>query len=107
MTALVWGSLAFFLIVLIGGLVALAVLGLRAWRAVRAVQREGTEIIGRVMDSADNLTANLDRLERKARDLEVAVGHLRRSLARAAVLVGAIQDIRGAVAGVQAFLPQK
>jgi hypothetical protein len=106
-TLLVWASLAFFVVVLFGGLATLAVTGLRAWRTVRAVQREGTETIGRVMDAADKLTTNLDRMERKIRDLELAVAHLRRSLARAAVLVGAVQDIRAAVAGVQAFLPQK
>ena len=107
MAVLIWASLGFFLVVLLGGLAALAVTGLRAWRTVRAVQREGTEVIGRVMESADKLTSNLGRLERKARDLELAVAHLRRSLARAAVLVGAIQDIRAAVSGIQAFVPQK
>ena len=107
MTVLVWASLGFFLVVLVAGLAALVVTGLRAWRTVRAVQSEGTQIVGRVMDATEKLTANLERMERKVRDLELAVAHLRRTLARAAVLVGAVQDIRGAVAGVQAFWPQK
>jgi hypothetical protein len=104
---LTWGALGFFLFVLLAGLIGLTTIGLRAWRTVRAVQRESTDLLGRVMGSADTLTANLDRLERKTRDLELAVAHLRVSLARAAVLLGAVQEIRDTVSGVRAFVPQK
>jgi hypothetical protein len=104
---LTWGALGFFLFVLLAGLIGLTITGLRAWRTVRTVQRESTDVLGRVMGSADTLTANLDRLERKTRDLELAVAHLRGSLARAAVLLGAVQEIRDAVSGIQAFVPSK
>src|SRR5437868_4542767 len=107
MTLLTWAALGFFLFVLIAGLVGLALTGLAAWRTVRAVQRESTAVLGRVMDSAETLTTNLDRLERKARDLELAVAHLRRSLARAGVLLGAVQEVRDAVSGIRAFVPSK
>jgi hypothetical protein len=106
-TILIWSALGFFLIVLLAGLIGLTITGLRAWRTVRAVQRESTDVLGRVMRSADTLTANLDRLERKARNLELAVADLRRSLARAGVLLGAVQEIRSAVSGVRAFVPSK
>ncbi len=107
MALLTWSALGFFLFVLLAGLAGLAITGLRAWRTVRTVQRESTDVLGRVMESADTLTANLERLQRKTRDLELAVAHLRGSLARAAVLLGAVQEIRGAVSGVRAFVPSK
>ena len=107
MAVLTWSALGFFLFVLLAGLIGLTITGLRAWRTVRAVQRESTDVLGRVMRSADTLTADLDRLERKARNLELAVADLRRSLARVGVLLGAVQEMSNAVSGVRAFVPQK
>ena len=107
MTLLTWSALGFFLFVLVAGLIGLGVIGLAAWRTLRAVQREAGAVLGRVTGSVDTLTVNLDRLERKARDLELSVARLRRSLERAGVLLEAVQEIRDVVSGVRAFVPTK
>jgi hypothetical protein len=103
----IWVCLGFCLAALLGGTV---------WVTASAVHalRQTKRIPGRVLGQLDALAARVTVLERRvaslggrAEDLQRNLAHLSVSLARLRTLLDALQEVRGAVAGVLAFLPSK
>ena len=107
MTALTWAALSFFLLVLVSGTIALAVLGLAGWRTVRGLQRGVLAELNVLAGRGAALEARAAALGERGEELQETVARLNRSLARARVLLLAVHDVRSAVLGIRAFLPTK
>jgi hypothetical protein len=107
MTTALWACLGFFLLALVASLVWVAVNALQALRRTR-------QIPGRMIGQIDELTARVTVLEGRTAGLaghsellQRNLAHLNGSLVRLRILLEALQDVRGAVDNVRAFLPSK
>ena len=107
MTALTWSALSFFLFVLVGGTVGLAVVVVDGWRALRGFRRGALAELTAVGERVAALEARVGGLGERADELQRSVARLNRSLARARVLLLGVHDVQGLIAAVRAFVPRK
>jgi hypothetical protein len=103
----VWASLGFFVAVLIGGTIWVAVNGLHAWRRAGRVP-------GRLLGQISELSAGAAVLEQRAAALGSEGAILQRNVAelsadieRTRTIVAATEDARNAIAFARLFLPTK
>jgi hypothetical protein len=107
MALLVWISLAFLVVALVGSIATAAVRGLRLWRGFRAVS-------GAVSSALDDVSRRAAEAERRAvalgehgEGLQAAVERLRESLAQLAVLRSAATDARATLFAFRGVVPRK
>jgi hypothetical protein len=107
MSALIWVSLAFLLLALIGGLGFAGVRALAAWRAFRLLRR-------RVGDALLDTTRRLAQAEQRlagaaeaAARLDRARLQLQEGLATAAILAAAVGEARAVVGRARGIVPRK
>lgn len=97
MALLPLGSLVFFVVAAIGGTAFAALRGLRAWRALRRLQRTVGAGIVEVARGIDGAEARLARAGESAAKLDRARARLNESLAVFSVLAAAAGDARAAL----------
>jgi hypothetical protein len=106
MSAVIWGSLAFFLVVLVAGSATVGGLGLVLWRRVRATLASSSQVMGDLATGMEALDTRLVRVEGGTTELDRAAARLSGSLSRARILLAAAQESRNAIAGWLRFVPR-
>lgn len=106
-TALFWASLALFLAVLVGGVAFCAVAGLRGWRTFRDATRSLTQSLEERLAAAEALGERAERAGARSEEVLVAVGRLRRSIARTQVLLAAFGEVTSLWSALRRLVPVK
>jgi hypothetical protein len=106
MSALIWGSLALFLVVLVVGLVVVGILAFALWRRARVTLDTGSQAMDDLAASMEGLEARLSRAEGQTTELERVAARLSRSLAGARILLASAQESRDSISGWLRFIPR-
>ena len=106
MSALLWASLAFFLVVLVTGSASVGWVGLRFWRTLRGAMATGTRVTGELADQMEALDTRVKRSEGSTAELQRASAHLAKSVGRARILLASAQESHAAIAGWLRFVPR-
>jgi hypothetical protein len=107
MSTAVWAGLGFLCFAVIVGAGWVVFQLVQAWRMLR---RLPGGMLGRVGEVTRGLAEVQDRVaavEKQVGDLQVRIESLSASLARARVLMGAVSEVRTAVASARSFFPTK
>jgi TolA-binding protein len=102
-----WVCLALFLAVGVLSAAVGAVLALRTFRAVRAVQANLLDAVERLARDADALAARAEQMGGRVEELERHFEDVRRSAAKLGVLQWALGDSLGAVTRLRRAVPRK
>jgi hypothetical protein len=106
MDAIFWVALALFLV---AGISAFVLIGLRAWRAWQAfvsLAAAGAEAAERLAAATEQLQARSEAAATRIEELNVAVAQLRRTQARARVLLGAWGEVTSLVKAARVVSPR-
>ena len=106
MDAIFWVALAFFLV---AGFSAFVLIGLRAWRAWQAfvsLAAAGAAAAERLAAATDQLQARSETAATRIEELNVAVAQLRRTQARARVLLGAWGEVTSLLKAARVVSPR-
>ena len=106
MDAIFWVALAFFLV---AGISAFVLIGLRAWRAWQAfvsLAAAGAAAAERLAAATEQLQARSEAAATRIEELNVAVAQLRRTQARARVLLGAWGEVTSLLEAARVFSPR-
>jgi len=104
---LVWGALAAMFIAILGGLVFVAVRGLRAWRDVKRFRRHGSKAFDHLTVAAAEMAEKAAARVEGAEELQRSAARLQRSLAELAVLRRAVEEAQDTLAFPPALLARK
>jgi len=94
MSALIWASLAVFLVASIVGLVFAARRGLAAWRTLRACQRTLEPAIADMNARVEAMQTRVEAAPGSSARVERATQRLQKSLEEARIISEAFQDAR-------------
>jgi hypothetical protein len=106
MTTVIWGALAFFLVVLVAGSAAVGGFGLVLWRRVHVTLDNSSQVMGDLATGMETLDTRLGRIEGRTTELDHAASRLSLSLGRARILLAAAQESRDAIEGWLRFVPR-
>ena len=106
-SAVLWGALAFCILVVVASLAGLALLGWRGWRQLKALRAGLLASLEELGDSVAAVEERLASVETKSVDLQQSSERLSESLARARVLVGAAKEVGDLVGRVRGVVPTK
>jgi hypothetical protein len=106
-SAVLWGAVAFCLLVVVVALAGSALLALRGWRQLKAIRSGLLAALEELTDSVAGIEQRLGAVEGRAADFQHAVDRLSRSLAQARVLVGAAREVGDLVGRVRGVVPTK
>ncbi|HST25624.1 MAG TPA: hypothetical protein VLJ76_06505 [Gaiellaceae bacterium] len=107
MTTAVWAAFGFLCLAVAGSFAWVVYQLVQAWRQVRRLPAGSLEQIGQMTRSLSDVEKRVAGLEHQLTDLQQQVDGLSVSLARARVLMGAVQEVRSAVASARSFIPGK
>jgi hypothetical protein len=107
MEALFWAALGFLVVSFVAGAGLVAVRGWRAWQAFASLAAGAGAGADRFLSRAEQLAAHGERTAARAQELAAALDRLRRTQARARILLGAAGEVRDLLRSVRAFVPQK
>ncbi|HKP18017.1 MAG TPA: hypothetical protein VJT84_06015 [Gaiellaceae bacterium] len=106
MDAFFWAALGLFVLAVAAGGAFLGARVLRAWRAFASLaDAAGTSVV-QLTNRVDQLAAHGERSTARIHELTEAVERLRKTHARAMVLVGAVAEVQEALRLVRAFVPR-
>ena len=103
----IWAALGFLCFAVAAGTVWVSYQLLQAWRLLR---RLPGGILGQVAElnrGLQELERRVSTVERQVTDLQENVRSLSASLARARVLMGAVGEVRSAIASARSLIPTK
>jgi pimeloyl-ACP methyl ester carboxylesterase len=106
-TALLWASLALFLAALVGGVAFCLVVAVRGWRTFRDTSRLLTRSLEERLSAAEALALRAKRAGARSEEVLAAVGRLRRSIARAQVLLVAFGEVTSLWSALRRLVPVK
>ena len=105
-TTAIWVGLGIFCIAVAAGTAWVGYQLVRSWRQLRELPR--------LVDELGRLNRNVSDVERRVASVQLQISDLQRqadslsvTLARARVLMGAVNEVRSAVDSVRTFLPTK
>ncbi len=107
MSTLVWCAVGFCLFAVVAGIALAAANALRGWRRLKALRKGGLQTITDLTGRVETLERRLTGLGSRIGELDESIGSLNLSLARAKVLLGALQEVQETFASVRAFVPTK
>src|SRR5215831_13849301 len=105
-SALTWGSLGFFLFVLVAGSSTVGGIGWGFWRQLQATLDSSSAAVGDLATSMEALDAKVRRVEGGTAELQGAAARLSRSGTRARILLASAQESREVIAGWLQSLPR-
>jgi hypothetical protein len=105
MDAFFWAALAFFLLAGVAGAVFVGVRAWVTWQAFVSVAAAGAAAAERLETATAELQARSEKLAGRVEELNAAVGRLRRTQARARILLGAWGEVTGLIRAARAFVP--
>jgi hypothetical protein len=106
-TPVLWGALAFFVLVTTTTAVGIAVLALRGWRQMQEVRAGLLVQMEQLNTSLAAIERRLGGVEERTADLQESIDRLSVALAKARVLMGAAREVGDVVGRVRAVIPQK
>jgi predicted nuclease with TOPRIM domain len=104
---LLWASLALFLAAVVGGVAFCAVAAVRGWRTFRSVSRSLTQSLEERLAEAEALAERAERAGARTEEVLAAVARLRRSVARARVLLVAFGEVTSLWSALRRLVPVK
>ena len=104
---MLWISLGVVLVSLTGGALYVFMRVRSLWRAFKSFTAAVDGLMRELTASLDRLSANAEALGSETPKLEAALGRLRHSLARAAVLRAAMRDVQDSFGRLTAVYPRK
>jgi hypothetical protein len=105
--SLVWIGLFVLLLALTAGAVHVFLRARSFWRTFKSFSPAMDGTVRQLTISTDRLDASVDAFGAAAPRLDASLERLRGSLARAAVLSAAVQDVRDSFGRLTAFYPRK
>ncbi len=102
--SLLWAAIAFLAAVLVAGTASVLVLGLRAWRDLRALGRLLLEESERLVERIEAGDARVVRIAARAQELARALERLQARRARLRVLLDATGELRDLAAAARAYV---
>ena len=107
MTTAVWSALGFLCFAVAAGFAWVVFQVVQAWRQLRRLPGGLLGQVGEVTRGLAEVQDRVSAVEKQVTDLQQHVDSLSVSLARARVLMGAVGEVRSAVASVRSFRPSK
>jgi hypothetical protein len=107
MTLVVWLSLVFLLVAVLGSLALAALRGWRAWRSFRSFNRRAQNAVADVLRTAEAAEAHATALTMGADRLNRASERLQASLAELSALREAAGETTALLAAVRGVVPRK
>jgi hypothetical protein len=107
MSTAVWAAFGFLCFAVAAGLVWVLYQLVQAWRMLRRLPGGLLGQVGEVTRGLAEVQERVARVEQEVGDLQQRVESLSVSLARARVLMGAVGEVRSAVASARSFFPSK
>ena len=106
MDAFFWAALAFFVVAGVGGAVFVGVRAWAAWQAFVSVAAAGAVAVARLEHATALLQTRGEQLAGRVEELNAAVGRLRRTQARARILLGAWGEVTSLLRAAHVFSPR-
>jgi outer membrane murein-binding lipoprotein Lpp len=106
MDAFFWAALAFFVLAGVAGAVFAGVRALATWQAFVSFAAAGAVAVERLEATTAELEARSDELAGRVEELNAAVGRLRRTQARARILLGAWGEVTSLLRTAHVFSPR-
>jgi len=107
MSTAVWAALGFLCFAVVAGLGWVVYQLVQAWRMLRKLPGGLLGQVGEVTRGLAEVQERVASVEQQVGDLQQRVDSLSVSLARARVLMGAVSEVRSAVASARSFFPSK
>ncbi len=107
MTTAVWAAFGFLCFAVAAGTGWVVFQLVQAWRQLRRLPEGLLGQVGAVTRSLAEVQGRVAAVEKQVAELQQHVDSLSVSLARARVLMGAVGEVRSAVASVRSFIPTK
>src|SRR4051812_19325146 len=104
---LIWISLAFLILAVVGSALVLVARARTTWRTLRTFSDATSGAIASLEQSASAAEARAVSLSGGSQHLQAAISRLERSLAQLTVLRGALDEVRAGVGGVRGAVPRK
>ena len=107
MSTAVWAAFGFLCFAVLAGVGWVVFQLVQAWRMLRRLPGGLLGQIGEVTRGLAEVQERVTTVEKQVGDLQERIEGLSISLARARVLMGAVSEVRSAVASARSFLPSK
>ena len=107
MSTAVWAAFGFLCFAVLAGLTWVVFQFVQAWRMLRRLPGGLLGQVGEVTRGLAEVQERVATVEKQVGDLQERIESLSVSLARARVLMGAVSEVRSAVASARSFLPNK
>ncbi len=107
MSAAIWAGIGVVCFAVAGGTAWVGWQLLRGWRELRRLPAGMLAQVAELNEGLAALEQRVGGVEREIAELQANVERLTVSLARARVLIGAVDEVRSAVASARALLPTK
>jgi hypothetical protein len=107
MSTAVWAGLGFFCFAVAAGVGWVVYQLVQAWRMLRRLPGGLLGQVGQVTRGLAEVQDRVAKVEQQVGDLQQRVDSLSVSLARARVLMGAVSEVRSAVASARSLFPSK